>query len=54
MHTYLILKEKTEEWNADPEIQALAAEINADDGSTDAFKGAYSAEKAVKFAVGLV
>jgi len=46
MRTYLILKEKAEEWNADPEIQALLAEINADDGSTDAFKGAYSAEKA--------
>jgi len=46
MRTYLILKEKAERWNADPEIQALLAEINADDGSTDAFKGAYSAEKA--------
>jgi xylose isomerase len=34
MRTYLILKEKTEQWNADPEIQALLAEINADDGST--------------------
>jgi len=33
-------------WNADPDIQALLAEINADAGSTDAFKGAYSAEKA--------
>jgi xylose isomerase len=47
MRTYLILKEKAEQWNADPDIQALLAEINADDGSTDAFKGAYSAEKAV-------
>jgi xylose isomerase len=46
MRTYLILKEKAERWNAAPEIQALLAEINADDGSTDAFKGAYSAEKA--------
>jgi xylose isomerase len=46
MRTYLILKEKAEQWKADPEIQALLAEINADDGSTDAFKGAYSAEKA--------
>jgi len=33
-------------WNADPDIQALLAEINADAGSTDAFKSAYSAEKA--------
>jgi xylose isomerase len=46
MRTYLILKDKAERWNADPEIQALLAEINADDGSTDPFKGAYSAEKA--------
>jgi xylose isomerase len=46
MRTYLILKEKAERWNADPEIQMLLAEINADDGSTDAFKGPYSAEKA--------
>ncbi len=46
MRTYLILQEKAEQWNADPDIQALLTEINADDGSTDAFKGAYSAEKA--------
>jgi xylose isomerase len=46
MRTYLILKEKAEQWNADQEIQALLAEINADDGSTDAYKGAYSAAKA--------
>jgi xylose isomerase len=46
MRTCLILKEKAERWNADPDIQALLADINADDGSTDTFKGAYSAEKA--------
>jgi xylose isomerase len=46
MRTYLILKDKAERWNADPEIQALLAQINADDGSTGPFKGAYSAEKA--------
>ncbi len=46
MRTYLILKEKAEQWNADPEIQALLAEINADDGSTDPFKGKYTPEKA--------
>jgi xylose isomerase len=46
IRNYLILKEKAEKWNADAEIQALVAEINADDGSTDAFKGAYSKEKA--------
>ena len=46
MRTYLILKEKAAKWNADAEIQGLLAEINADDGSTDAFKGQYTAEKA--------
>jgi xylose isomerase len=46
MRTYLILEEKAAQWNADPEIQALLAEINADDGDTDAFKGAYTPEKA--------
>jgi len=45
MRTYLILKEKAARWNADPQIQSLLAEINADDGSTEAFKGVYSAEK---------
>ena len=34
------------QWNADLEIQDLLAAISVDDGSTDAFKGAYSAEKA--------
>ncbi|MCB9421460.1 MAG: xylose isomerase [Ardenticatenaceae bacterium] len=46
MRTYLILKEKAEQFNADSEIQALLAEITADDGSMDGFKGAYLAEKA--------
>jgi len=46
MRTYLILKEKAERWNADPEIQALLTEIHADDGSTDPFKGRYTPEKA--------
>ena len=46
MHTYLILKEKAEHFNADSEIQGLLAEINADDGSLAGFFGAYSAEKA--------
>ena len=33
MRTYLILKEKADQWNADPEIQELlVAQINADDG----------------------
>ncbi len=46
MRTYLILKEKAARFNADAEIQGLLAEINADDGSMDAFKGAYTAAKA--------
>ncbi len=46
MRTYLILKEKARQFNADPDIQALLAEINADDGSMDAFKGTYTAAKA--------
>lgn len=46
MRTYLILKDKAEQWNNDSEIQALLADINADDGSTDSFKGNYSPEKA--------
>ena len=46
MRTYLILKEKGERFNADPEIQDLLAEINAEDGRMEAFKGSYSPEKA--------
>jgi xylose isomerase len=43
MRTYLILKEKAKQWNADEEIQALVR--GTDDGSTAQFTGAYSAEK---------
>ena len=46
MRTYLILKEKAACWNADQEIQALVAEINADDGSMDQYFGKYSTQKA--------
>lgn len=46
MRTYMILKEKAEKFNADKEIQALLAEINADDGSMAAYTGVYTAEKA--------
>jgi xylose isomerase len=46
MRTYLILKEKAAQWNSDPEIQSLVAEINADDGSMSRYFGPYSAEKA--------
>jgi xylose isomerase len=46
MRTYLILKAKAARWNADAEIRALLSEINADDGSTAAYTGKYSAAKA--------
>ncbi|MCB8984437.1 MAG: xylose isomerase [Ardenticatenaceae bacterium] len=47
MRTYLILKEKAAQWNQDEEIQALLQEVLADDGSTDAFKGVYTPQKAL-------
>jgi xylose isomerase len=46
MRTYLILKEKARQFNADPEIQAILAECNADDGAMTIFDGAYTPEKA--------
>jgi xylose isomerase len=46
MRTYLVLKEKAVQFNADEEIQALLAEINADDGSMATYFGKYSAKKA--------
>ncbi len=46
MRTYLILKEKARQWNADAEIQALVQEINADNGSAPAWGGGYSSAKA--------
>ncbi len=46
MRTYLILKEKAAQWNADPEIQSIVAEISGDDGSMDQYFGKYSSEKA--------
>jgi xylose isomerase len=46
MRTYLILKDKAQQFRADSEIQALLAEIKADDGSMNPFFGLYSKEKA--------
>lgn len=46
MRTYLMLKEKAAQFNADPEIQALVAEINAEDPKMSGFFGKYSAAKA--------
>lgn len=46
MRTYLILKEKALQFRADPEIQALLAEIKADDGSMNPYFGPYTKDKA--------
>ena len=46
MRTYLILKEKAEQFNQDAEIQALLQEIRADDASLNWLSGGYSADKA--------
>ena len=46
MRSYLIFKEKAEQFNKDPQIQQILADINADDGSMAAFDGVYSNHKA--------
>jgi xylose isomerase len=46
MHTYLVLKEKAAQFNADKEIQALLAEINAAFPGMDPFLGVYTPKKA--------
>ena len=46
MRTYLILKEKAEQWRADPAIQELVAQITADDGAMAAYLGPYSSARA--------
>ncbi len=47
MRTYLILKEKAQRFNKDQEIQALLAEINADDGTyAEYLDGKFSKQKA--------
>jgi len=46
MRTYLILKEKVAQFNADPEVQALLSEINTEDTSMNQYFGKYSADKA--------
>jgi xylose isomerase len=46
MRTYLILKEKAAQFNADAEIQALLAEINAKDNALAPFFGKYTPDKA--------
>jgi xylose isomerase len=46
MRTYLILKDKAARFNADPEIQMLLAEINAEDPAMTPFFGKYTRDKA--------
>ena len=48
MRTYLILKEKARQFNADAEIQALLAEIQSDDKSMATFQGKFSSRKATE------
>jgi len=48
MRTYLVLKAKAKQFNADPEIQAILAEAQAGDGSLAALQGKYSAGKATQ------
>ena len=48
MRTYLILKDKAARFNADREIRALLAEINADDGSMHPYFGKYTPKKAAQ------
>jgi xylose isomerase len=45
MRTYLILKEKAAQWQADPEIQSLLEEINAGNNLPGGAIGAYSSAK---------
>lgn len=46
MRTYLILKEKARHFNADADIQALLAQINAEDGPAAALLGEYHPQRA--------
>jgi len=46
MRTYLILKEKAQQFAQDQEIQGLLAEIKADDGSMHQYFGGYTRDKA--------
>jgi xylose isomerase len=46
IRTYLMLKDKAAQFNADKEIQALLAEINPQDAIMSSFVGKYTSEKA--------
>jgi xylose isomerase len=45
MRTYLMLKEKAVQFNADKDIQAILAEVNAEDPNMLTFFGKYSSDK---------
>jgi xylose isomerase len=46
MRTYLMLKDKAAQFNADKDIQAILAEVNTEDPNMFPFFGKYSSEKA--------
>jgi xylose isomerase len=46
MRTYLMLKDKAAEFNADKDIQAILTEIKAEDPAVQKFLGKYSTDKA--------
>jgi len=47
MRTYLILKEKARQFDADPVVQEILAQVNAGDAESDGFvSGGFTAEKA--------
>ncbi len=48
MRTYLILREKAAQFNADSEIQALLADVHSDDGTYSYLSGGYSKENAAR------
>jgi xylose isomerase len=51
MRTYLILKDRAARFDADPQIQSLLAEINADDPAMTPFFGKYTRDKAAALKV---
>jgi xylose isomerase len=48
MRTYLLMKEKAAQWNADPEIKALLADIHAQDPAMAPFFGKFTPQKAAQ------
>jgi xylose isomerase len=46
MRTYLMLKDKAQKFNQDPEIQIILRELNTEDPEMTPYFGKYTAEKA--------